>query len=125
MQTQLHVEFQGTRPSPAVREKIRRHVSDLESFFGRITSCRVVLKVPGAHHRKGIYEFNMQLMLPNGKQVNVTRTPGNDERFTDLDFALNDMFKRARRRLQDRVRRMQGKVKTSRARTRAVPGERR
>ena len=71
MQTQLHVEFQGTTPSPAVREKIRRHVSDLESFFGRITSCRVVLKVPGAHHRKGIYEFNMQLMLPNGKQVNV------------------------------------------------------
>ena len=35
----------------------------------------------------------------------------NDERFSDLNFALNDTFKRARRQLQDQVRELQGQVK--------------
>ncbi len=112
MQTPLQVDFQGMKASPSVREKIVRHVSDLEDRFGRITACRVVLKAPGKHHRVSLYEFNVHLVLPNGRQVDVTDTPAADERHTNIDFALNDVFKRTRRRLQDQVRRMQSQVKT-------------
>jgi cold shock CspA family protein len=43
--------------------------------------------------------------------VNVERTAPEDERRSDLSFALNNAFKRARRQLQDQVRRMEGQVK--------------
>ena len=41
----------------------------------------------------------------------MERTPTADERHSDLTFAINDAFKRARRRLQDQARRLQGQVK--------------
>jgi cold shock CspA family protein len=111
MQTPVQIDFQGMNPVPALREKIERHISGLEARFGRITACRVVLKAPGGHHRTGLFEVNVHLALPDGKQVDVTRTPGADERHTDVDFALGDAFKRARRKLQDQVRKMQGQIK--------------
>jgi cold shock CspA family protein len=95
-----------------VRAAIEQHVADLEQRFGRVTACRVVLKAPGGHHRTGgLYEVNIRLALPNGREVNVGRTPPADERHADLSFAVNDAFKHARRRLQDHVRRLQGQVK--------------
>ena len=87
-------------------------VADLEQRFGRVTACRVVLKAPGGHHRTGgLYEVNIRLALPDGREVNVDRTALADERHSDLDFAINDAFKRARRQLQDQVRELQGQVK--------------
>jgi hypothetical protein len=41
----------------------------------------------------------------------VRRTAAADDRRTDLTFALNDAFKRARRQLQDQRRRTEGQVK--------------
>jgi cold shock CspA family protein len=112
METPLQIDFQGMQPAEAIRAVIKRHISGLEDRFGRITSCRVVLKGPGQHHRTGgLYEVNIHLALPNGKEVNVARTPVADERHADVTFALNDAFKRARRRLQDQSRRLQGQIK--------------
>jgi cold shock CspA family protein len=72
----------------------------------------MMLKAPGDRHQKGgLYEVNIRLALPNGREVNVERTAPADERHSDLAFALNDAFKRARRRLQDHARRLQGQVK--------------
>ena len=71
-----------------------------------------MLKGPGGHHRTGgLYEVNIRLALPNGREVNVGRTAQADERQAGLSFAINDAFKHVRRRLQDRVRRLQGQVK--------------
>jgi cold shock CspA family protein len=111
MQTPVQIDFQGMKPVPALREKIERYLARLEARFGRITACRVVLKAPGGHHRTGLFEVNVHLALPDGKLVDVTRTPTADERYTDVDFALGDAFKRARRKLQDQVRKMQGQIK--------------
>jgi len=113
METPIQIEFQGMEPIEHVRSAIAQHVADLESRFGRVTACRVVLKSPGGHHRTGgQYEVNIRLALPNGREVNIDRTATADERQADVAFAVNDAFKRARRRLQDQVRRMQGHVKT-------------
>jgi cold shock CspA family protein len=57
------------------------------------------------------YEVNIRLALPEGREVNVRRTAQADERHSDLTFTLDDAFKRARRRLQDQARRLQGQVK--------------
>jgi len=112
METPVHVDFQGLSPSERVRESVIKHITNLESRFGRITACRVVVKAPGDHHRQGgLYEINIHLSLPQGREVEIGRTPKADARHADLDFAVNDAFKRARRRLQDQVRRMRGDTK--------------
>jgi cold shock CspA family protein len=112
METPLQVDFQGMDANPDVQAIIDKHVAQLEQRFGRITAGRVVLKAPGGHHRTGgLYEINVRLALPDGREVNIGHTPQDDERYADLNFALNDAFKRARRQLQDQVRKLQGQVK--------------
>jgi ribosome-associated translation inhibitor RaiA len=100
-------------PTEKLREEIARYASDLEERFGRVTACHVVVKAPSEHHRtSGLYEVSIRLALPGGKEVNIARTPRADERHSDIHFAAHDAFKRARRRLQDQARRLQGHVKT-------------
>jgi len=112
METPVHLDFQGMSANDAIRESVLKHVDVLEQRFGRITACRVVVKAPGEHHRRGgLYEINIRLSLPQGREVDVGRTAIEDARHSDPAFALNDAFKRARRRLQDHARRMQGRVK--------------
>jgi len=75
MQTPVEIDFQDIDASAELQTAISKHVSDLEERFGRAISCRVVLKGPGRHHRTGgLYEVNIRLALPNGRQVNVGRT---------------------------------------------------
>ncbi len=111
METPVEIDFQGMPAQAPIRNAITKHIGELEQRFGRITAGRVVVKAPGAHHRIGLYEINIRLALPDGHEVNVGRTPKEDERQSDLDFAINDAFKHARRQLQDEVRRMQGQIK--------------
>ena len=112
MQTQPEIQFQGLTAIPAVRDAIDRHVAELEQRWGRITGCRVVVKAPSQRHRNGgLYEVHVRLALPDGREVNVERTPPADQRHADLTFAVDDAFKHARRQLQDQVRRTQGQVK--------------
>jgi cold shock CspA family protein/ribosome-associated translation inhibitor RaiA len=112
METPVEIDFQGMDAKPDIRTAISEHVAKLEERYGRVTAGRVVLKAPGGHHRTGgLYEVNIRLALPSGREVNVGRTAQEDERHSDLAFAINDAFKRARRQLQDQVRRMHGQVK--------------
>jgi len=121
METPVHIEFQGMEPQEMLRAAIARHVAELEKRFGRTTACRVVLKGPGQHHRTGgLFEVHIRLALPDEKEVNIGHKPDADERHADVNFAINDAFKRARRRLQDQVRRLQGHVKAHEPRAEAA-----
>jgi len=112
MQTPVEIDFQGVSATPGLRASIEQHVAELETRFGHITACRVVVKAPGSHHRTGgLYEINIRLALPDGREVNAERTPTSDERHSDLTFALDDAFRRARRQLQDHARELEGHVK--------------
>ena len=116
MQTPVELEFQEIAVSPVVQELIADHVKKLEERYGRITACRVVVKGPGNRHQTGgLYDINIRLALPDGREVNIGRTPKADERHSDLPYAINDAFKRARRRLQDNARRMRGMTKSHEA----------
>jgi len=112
MQTPVQIDFRDMDASAQDRASIEEHVAQLERRYGRVTACRVVVSGPGGHHRTGgLYEVNIHLALPDGRKVDIGRTPPQDERHADLAFAINDAFKHARRRLQDHVRRLQGQVK--------------
>jgi cold shock CspA family protein len=116
MQTELKVDFHGAEPSEALQRNITDQVTALDHVFGRLTACHVAVRAPGHRHRTGgLYEVDIHLTLPDGREVNVGRTPRLDERHADVLFALNDAFRRARRQLQDRVRRLQAHMKTHEA----------
>jgi ribosome-associated translation inhibitor RaiA len=113
MQTPLRITFQNTPSSDAIRRLIEEQADHLEHFFGRMTACHVVFKVPDGNHRTGgPYEVNVHIKMPGGTTIDVDRTPGLDERFADPQFAVSDAFRRARRRLQDRAKVMRHEVKT-------------
>lgn len=117
MHTPLRVTFQGTNSSDAIRRMIGQHVDALERFYGRMTACHVVFKVPDHHHRtSGLFEVAVHLKMPGGVTVDVDRTPDLDERFADPQFAVSDTFRRARRRLQDRARLLRHDIKVHRPR---------
>jgi cold shock CspA family protein/ribosome-associated translation inhibitor RaiA len=112
MQTPVEIDFQGMTATAKVQAAVDAQVARLEERYGRVTACRVALKGPSnRHHNGGLYEVNIRLALPEGREVNVARTPPADERHADVSFAINDAFKRARRLLQDHVRRLQHRVK--------------
>jgi anti-sigma28 factor (negative regulator of flagellin synthesis) len=78
-----------------------------------MTACHVVFKVPDGNHRSsGLYEVTVHIKMPGGTTVDIDRTPGLDERFSDPQFAVGDAFRRARRRLQDRAKVMRQEVKS-------------
>lgn len=113
MQTPVEIEFQEMAASPAIQETLAGLVEKLEQRYGRITACRIVVKGPGNRHQTGgLYDINIRMALPDGREVNIGRTPKADERHADLSFAINDAFKRARRRLQDNARRIAGMIKS-------------
>jgi hypothetical protein len=112
MQTPAQIEFEGVQGSAELQASIEKHITELETRFGRLTAGRVVVKGPGEHHQTGgQYQVSIRLALPDGREVNIGRTPKDDERYADLTFAVDDAFKRARRQLQDQARIMRGDVK--------------
>jgi len=112
MQTSAQIEFEGFQATPELQASIDQHIAELESRFGRVTAGRVMVRGPGDRHQSGgQYQVSIRLALPDGREVNVGRTPKQDERYADLTFAVDNAFKRARRQLQDRARLMQGQTK--------------
>ena len=112
MQTPPEIVFEGLPATPQIKQAIDAHLAELERRWGRVIACRVIVKGPGQRHRKGgLYDVRIRLALPDGREVNVTRTPPADERHSELTFAIDDAFKHARRQLQDQVRRVQGHIK--------------
>ena len=112
MQTPAQVEFENLTPSPDLEAAIDRHIFELEKLYGRATAGRITVRGPGDRHKTGgQYQVSIRLALPEGREVNVGRTPKEDERYADLTFAVDDAFKRARRQLQDQARLMRGQTK--------------
>ncbi len=112
MQTPAQIEFDGVQDSTELVASVEKHLVELETRFGRLIAARVVVKGPGEHHQTGgQYQVSIQLALPDGREVNIGRTPKEDERYADLTFAVDNAFKRARRQLQDQARVMRGDVK--------------
>jgi ribosome-associated translation inhibitor RaiA len=121
METPVHIEFQGMEPQEKLHAAIARHVAQLEKRFGRITACRVALKGPGQHRRTGgLFEIHIRPRFAGRKRKSMLGTSRMPTSATDVNFAINDAFKRAWRRLQDQVRRLQGHVKTHEPRAEAV-----
>jgi cold shock CspA family protein len=114
MQIPLQITFEGgLTTSEALRKRIEREAAKLERFHDRITSCRVAVIGRGGRRRQGdLYAVRLQLTGPGMSDLVIDRNPPADHAHEDAFVTVRDAFAAARRRLQDRRRRMIGNVKT-------------
>jgi len=111
MQLPLQISFRQMEHSPAIEATIREKAARLDTFAGRIMSCRVVVEPAGKHHLHGNqYELHIDITLPGGEVV-ATREPGEHKEYKDIAIAIRDAFDSAGRQLEDHVRRQRGDVK--------------
>jgi cold shock CspA family protein/ribosome-associated translation inhibitor RaiA len=111
MQTSLQISFHQVPPSPALEDDVRRWVDELETFFDRMISCRVLIEAPHHHqHQGGLYRVRIEIGVP-GDQLVVTRSPDEHAAHEDAHVAVRDAFREARRELEDYARRMRHDVK--------------
>lgn len=114
METPVELEIEGVTPSAHLRRLIDDNIAKLERRYGRVTACRVVIRAPDTHHRMGEpYFVTIKAALPNHRDVSV-KPPSRalDARQSDLNFAVNDAFRRADRQLRDQVSRLKGRPQT-------------
>lgn len=110
METAPQITLHGVDAEPWITEDISDRIDELERSFGHITSCRVTVELP---HRKGqqghLYHVAIVMELPGGHVVSVGRDPGDVNAHEDLRVALRDSFEAARRQMQTRVGKMEGR----------------
>lgn len=108
MQVPLQITFRHMAPSPALEARIRERAEELEQFFDRITSCRVVVEPGQRRHQQGnLYEVHIDLTVP-GREIAVGRDSGANHAHEDAHVAVRDAFDSARRLLEDHARRSRG-----------------
>lgn len=112
MEKPFEIDYQGFAPSEAQTTLFQQKVEAFEKKFGRIAAGRIVVRAPSARHRSGgLFDINIRLRLPGGKEVDISKTPDPDERYANFNFAVNDAFRRAQRQLLKHVDKMEGEVK--------------
>jgi cold shock CspA family protein len=125
----VQITFRNIAATEDIEEEITARAQKLESFYSRITSCRVLVEAPARHHQKGyLFHIRIDLTVPEGEIV-VKRAPTLYPRERDiggerrrkgmetrserkhLSVAIREAFHAARRRLQDHARRKRADVK--------------
>jgi len=122
-------------PSEAIEGHIRENALKLDSFYERITGCRVLIEAPHRHHHNGkLYHVRIDMTVPGGEIVvkrepkrlketaqrlekvatvdwKESHEPSKYAAHEDVYVAIRDAFDAARRKLQDFARRQRGAVK--------------
>jgi ribosome-associated translation inhibitor RaiA len=75
MQQPLQITFRHTPCLPAVEARVRQRADELDRFFERIVSCRVVVECRHPRQRQGnLFHARIDLKVP-GREIVVGRDP--------------------------------------------------
>lgn len=131
MKSQLQVTFRNMQPAANIEEWIKTAAAKLETLYGRLMACRVIVEVPHRHRNRGsTYHLRIDLKVPQGEIVvkrecnlaadmrhlgesEITKQRDINALHKALRTVINDAFKAAGRRLQDCARRQRRNVKQS------------
>lgn len=112
MEIPFEVVFRHMEPAAMVDERIRREIDRIQRYSDQLVAGRVVVEGPNAAHRHGgLYKVNVHLRYRGAPGVDIARSGPRDHAHESALVAIRDAFAAARRRLQDRSRRLHGKVK--------------
>ena len=104
MQVSPSISFRGMKSSPALESFLLEKVQELERFYPRITSCKIVVYRSDRHRQKGkVFVVGIDLIVPGGEIV-VSREVHRDHTHEDAMGAIREAFREARRMLEDHQR---------------------
>jgi cold shock CspA family protein/ribosome-associated translation inhibitor RaiA len=108
MQLPLQITFRHMVTSEAVAARIRERAEELERFFDRIVSCRVVVECRHPRHLQGnLFRVRIDLKVP-GREIAVGRDPAGHHAHQDVYVAIRDAFDTTRRLLEGYAREARG-----------------
>jgi ribosomal subunit interface protein len=111
MQVPLQITFRHMDTSEALTARIHSRVEELERFFDRIISCRVVVECQHQRHQQGnLFHVRVDLNVP-GREIVVGRDLTARHAHEDAHVAVRDAFDAVRRLVEDHVRQSRGDVK--------------
>lgn len=111
MQVPLQITFRHMDSSEAISARIRGRAEELERFFDRVTSCRVVVEHRHLRRQQGnLFHVRVDLGVP-GREIVVGRDPAAHHAHEDPYVAVRDAFDAVRRLLEDHIRERRGEVK--------------
>jgi len=126
----VQVTFRNIDSDGGLEELVQQEAAKLERFYGRITSCRVMVERPQRAQSSKLYHVRIDLGLPNGELV-VKHTPSLHAALQHVKVeksrqeaegvlvhknprrAIREAFREMTRRLQDYKRKQEGAVKIS------------
>lgn len=98
MQLPLQITYRAMKRSEALDQRIRDKAAKLQTFYPRITSCRVAVEERHRKRQQG-NEFCVRLDI----RVPQSEIAINRDHHEDVYVALRDAFDAARRKLEDRA----------------------
>jgi len=111
MQQPLQITFRHTPSLPAVEARVRQRAEELDKFFERVVSCRVVVECRHPRQRQGnLFHVRIDLKVP-GREIVVGRDPAANRGHEDIYVAIRDAFDAAQRLLEDHARQVRRDVK--------------
>lgn len=113
MQLPLEIVFQNSEPSEALTAAINEQARRLEKFSSRITSCRVVVRIPETRHRHGeAYRIELRITMPQRKDIIVNRSHRDEPEDEHPLVAVSKAFSAAQRQIEDVARVGRGQIKS-------------
>lgn len=111
MQVPLEIAFVNMDSSESVETRLREKVGRLEKRFPPLVSCRVAVEMPHHRHQTGnLYHVRIEMGVP-GKELVISRAPGDINTHHDVYVAIDDAFQAAERQLAEHGRKARGDVK--------------
>ena len=112
METVPEIVFRDFEPTPELSAALEHHIQNLERFFDGIIGCHVMIEIPHRRRRGGNpVHVRLEVTVP-GRDLVVSRDPRDEPCHEKPGLALNDAFDEMKRRLQDYVRQVRGKLKS-------------
>jgi cold shock CspA family protein len=115
MQVPLEIAFHNIDSSDWAEEEIRRRVDDLETLYGRLTSCRVRVDQRAQNSNDTIPPVvRIEMGIPGGRDLVVSHEPDHLQRKfqrPDLHNAIREAFHIAERQLVELKKQRDGRTK--------------
>lgn len=113
MQVPLEITYRDIEKNDALETLIREKAAKLEEIQEDIVSCRIAVEKVQEHQRSGSpYRIRIVTRIPPGKELVVSREPGEGEINEQLKTAVNKAFDAMRRQVLRQKEKQLGEVKT-------------
>lgn len=107
----LQITFRHIPPSAALENRIRVLAERLTKYSSHILQCEIVVEKPHRHQQGDRFDVRALITVP-GRTIAVHSAHSDNPSHEDVYVALRDVFRAARRKLQDYERERRNDVKT-------------